>query len=53
VTWVSPVTGECRDAGIYETGNVSGAVSCDVRTRAFSTPAAWPDAVLVLEGAPG
>jgi hypothetical protein len=49
VTWVSPVTGECRGAGTYETGNVPGKVSCDLRPQAFSTPRTWEDAVLLLE----
>jgi hypothetical protein len=51
-TWVSPITGECRSAGTYETGNVSGKVACDLRRQAFSTPHSWEDAVLLLEGIP-
>jgi Protein of unknown function (DUF4038)/Putative collagen-binding domain of a collagenase len=49
-TWLNPATGECRDGGTYETGNVDGKVKCDLRPQAFSTPASWEDAVLVLEG---
>ena len=49
-TWLNPATGECRDGGTYDTGNVEGKVACDLRTQAFSTPGSWEDAVLVLEG---
>jgi hypothetical protein len=50
-TWLSPATGECRDGGTYDTGNVEGKIACDLRTQAFTTPESWEDAVLLLEGA--
>ena len=37
-TWVNPATGDCGDAGAYDTGNVDGKTSCDLHPQAFSTP---------------
>jgi len=50
VTWISPVTGERKDAGTYETGNLTGDVFPHARTQFFRTPDFWQDAVLLLEG---
>jgi hypothetical protein len=50
-TWLNPARDECRDAGTYETGNLTGKVVCDLRTQAFSAPRSWEDAVLLLEAA--
>jgi hypothetical protein len=49
-TWISPVSGEHREAGSYLTGNLNGKSFPDGRTQYFSTPDHWEDAVLVLEG---
>jgi hypothetical protein len=48
-TWISPVTGERREAGTYETGNLTGAVFPRALTQFFKTPDFWEDAVLLLE----
>lgn len=49
-TWISPVTGERRDAGTHRTGNLNGGTFPDGQTQFFTTPAHWEDAVLLLEG---
>lgn len=52
-TWVNPATGECGDAGDFDTGNVEGKTSCDLHPQPFSTPGSWEDAVLLLEAVSG
>jgi hypothetical protein len=52
VTWISPTTGERRDAGTYLTGNLNGKTFPEGRTQAFTVPGHWEDAVLLLESAP-
>jgi hypothetical protein len=52
-TWVSPVTGERKEAGIFPTGNLTGATFPEARTQFFKTPDFWEDAVLLLEGVEG
>ena len=49
-TWISPVTGEKRDAGAFATGNYNGQVFPASPTQFFKTPDFWEDAVLLLEG---
>jgi len=49
-TWISPVTGEKKDAGTYATGNLTGSVFPASPTQFYKTPAFWEDAVLLLEG---
>jgi hypothetical protein len=48
-TWISPVTGERKDAGTYATGNHTGSVFPGSPQQFFKTPAFWEDAVLLLE----
>jgi hypothetical protein len=52
-TWISPVTGERKDAGTFPTGNLTGATFPEARTQFFQTPDFWEDAVLLLEGIDG
>jgi len=52
VTWISPTTGERRDAGTFVTGNFNGKTFPEGKTQAFSVPGHWEDAVLLLEAAP-
>jgi hypothetical protein len=52
VTWISPTSGERREAGTYATGNFNGKTFPDARTQAFTVPGHWEDAVLLLEAAP-
>ena len=49
-TWMSPVTGERKDAGTYATGNLTGSTFPGSPTQFFKTPGFWEDAVLLLEG---
>ena len=49
-TWISPVTGEKKDAGTFATGNLTGSTFPNGQTQFFKTPGHWEDAVLVLEG---
>jgi len=49
-TWISPVTGEKKDAGTFATGNRTGAVFPGSPQQFFKTPPFWEDAVLLLEG---
>jgi hypothetical protein len=49
-TWISPVTGERKDAGSFATGNHTGSTFPEGRTQFFKTPDFWEDAVLLLEG---
>ena len=49
-TWISPVTGEKKDAGTFATGNYNGKMFPDNPTQFFKTPDFWEDAVLLLEG---
>jgi hypothetical protein len=49
-TWISPVTGERKDAGTYATGNLTGSTFPGSPTQFFKTPGFWEDAVLLLEG---
>ena len=49
-TWISPVTGEKKDAGRFATGNLTGSVFPGSPTQFFKTPDFWEDAVLLLEG---
>jgi hypothetical protein len=51
-TWISPVTGERKDAGSFETGNLTGSTFPQGQTRFFKIPDRWGDAVLLLEGQP-
>jgi hypothetical protein len=51
-TWISPTTGERREAGTYETGNLNGKTFPEAKTAAFTVPGFWEDAVLLLEAAP-
>ncbi len=48
-TWISPVTGERKDAGTHATGNRTGATFPAALTQFFKTPDFWEDAVLLLE----
>jgi Protein of unknown function (DUF4038)/Putative collagen-binding domain of a collagenase len=50
VTWINPVTGERKDAGHYETGNLAGNMFPPGVVKYFETPGHWEDAVLLLEG---
>ena len=52
VTWISPTTGERREAGTYLTGNFNGKTFPESRKEAFTVPGHWEDAVLLLESAP-
>jgi hypothetical protein len=52
-TWISPATGERKDAGTFATGNLTGATFPEARTQFFKTPDFWEDAVLLLEGVEG
>jgi hypothetical protein len=52
VTWISPTTGERREAGTYLTGNLNGKTFPEARTQAFTVPGHWEDAVMLLESAP-
>jgi hypothetical protein len=49
-TWISPVTGERKDAGAYATGNLTGSTFPGSPQQFFKTPPFWEDAVLLLEG---
>jgi len=49
VTWISPTTGERRDAGTFLTGNLNGKTFPEGQTHFFTTPGHWEDAVLLLE----
>jgi hypothetical protein len=49
-TWISPVTGERKDAGTFATGNLTGSTFPAAPTQFFKTPDFWEDAVLLLEG---
>jgi hypothetical protein len=49
-TWISPVTGERKDAGTFATGNLTGSTFPSGQTQFFKTPAHWEDAVLWLDG---
>ena len=49
-TWISPVTGEKKEAGTYATGNRTDSVFPGSPQQFFKTPAFWEDAVLLLEG---
>ena len=49
-TWISPVTGERKEAGTYATGNLTGSTFPGSPTQFFKTPGFWEDAVLLLEG---
>jgi hypothetical protein len=51
-TWINPVTGEERDAGVHATGNLTGSVFPQRSAIWFSVPGHWEDAVLALEAAP-
>jgi hypothetical protein len=51
-TWIHPVTGERKDAGVFLTGNYNGKSFPDSPRQLFSVPGHWEDAVLLLEGAP-
>jgi hypothetical protein len=51
-TWISPVTGERKEAGTFETGNLTGSTFPQGQTKFFKTPDRWEDAVLLLEGQP-
>jgi Protein of unknown function (DUF4038)/Putative collagen-binding domain of a collagenase len=49
-TWINPSTGNRKDAGTYETGNLAGHMFPPGVVRVFETPGHWQDAVLLLEG---
>jgi len=49
-TLVNPASGEEKDAGIFATGNATGAVFPEWQSQAFSVPGYWEDAVLILDG---
>jgi hypothetical protein len=49
-TFVNPATGETREAGRYETGNLTGALFPESRAAWFAVPGFWEDAVLILDG---
>lgn len=49
-TWVNPATGERREAGVYPTGNQTGAIFPTGSPQWFSVPGHWEDAVLLLDG---
>lgn len=49
-TWINPASGEEKDAGIYATGNCTGAAFPEWRSQWFSVPGHWEDAVLLLDG---
>jgi hypothetical protein len=49
-TWISPITGEKKDAGTFATGNRTGSVFPASPQQFFKTPPFWEDAVLLLEG---
>ncbi|MFI4943186.1 MAG: DUF4038 domain-containing protein [Burkholderiales bacterium] len=49
-TWMSPITGERKDAGTYATGNLTGSTFPGSPTQFFKTPGFWEDAVLLLQG---
>jgi hypothetical protein len=51
-TWISPITGERKEAGTFETGNLTGSTFPQGQTKFFKTPDRWEDAVLLLEGQP-
>lgn len=48
-TWVSPINGEQKDAGIFETGNATGAIFPKATAQWFTTPPFWEDAILILD----
>jgi len=48
-TWIDPRSGETKDAGTFETGNLTGAVFPELTARSFRVPGYWEDALLVLE----
>ena len=50
VSFISPVTGERKDAGKFLTGNLNGEVFPNGQTQFFVTPGHWEDALLLLEG---
>ena len=50
VTWVSPVSGERKDAGTFPTGNLNGQTFPSGETRHFTVPGHWEDALLFLSG---
>jgi hypothetical protein len=52
VTWISPVSGEQKDAGTFLTGNYNGKSFPESRTQVFTVPGHWEDALLLLEGEP-
>jgi hypothetical protein len=51
-TWISPVTGERKEAGEYLTGNYNGKSFPEARTQFFAVPGHWEDALLLLEAVP-
>ncbi len=52
VTWINPVTGERKDAGVFATGNYNGKSFPENVTQMFTVPGHWEDAVLLLEAVP-
>ncbi|MCL4506988.1 MAG: glycoside hydrolase family 140 protein [Chloroflexi bacterium] len=48
-TLVNPQTGEPKDAGTYETGNLAGTQFPQARQQWFSTPGHWEDALLMFD----
>ena len=51
VTWIHPVTGERKDAGLFATGNFNGKSFPDAPRETFTVPGHWEDAVMLLEAA--
>lgn len=49
-TWVSPVTGERKEAGTFATGNLNDRLFPSPEVQPFTVPDYWQDALLVLEG---
>jgi hypothetical protein len=49
-TWINPASGEEKDAGIYATGNGTGAIFPEWRSQWFSVPGHWEDAILLMDG---
>lgn len=50
-TWIDPRTGGTTDAGLHPTGNGGGGMFPETTAFAFTPPAGWEDALLLLEAA--
>jgi hypothetical protein len=50
LTLINPATGEAKDEGTYETGNLTGSSFPEWKSLWVSVPGHWEDAVIILDG---